>query len=251
MHGSSPEHPTLSRIPRGAWGFLGIWVFLLVTHCDTALLNAQDEPGPEPEQNAAQEVPPAQGSQPEASEAPVQDPPAPPPRRSGPDLLNLTPDPPVITLRTLNNLRFDRLRVVISLSEKRLRLFSGEDEAIDTPVIIGVSESSTPVGEFTITDMSREFFVPDFGSFVTAKDRQVLLSQIHRHYHYLPSGAIFQPQPKQLYMQFARRDEQPIGLRAGRVNGYTGTRGDIVVPRDVAAILFGSIRRGTPVIVEY
>lgn len=166
-----------------------------------------------------------------------------------PEIREFTQEPPVLRLRVLNNLQFDALKMVVDLSDQRAWLYSGDEVAIETPVSTGSPGFATPLGEFEIRFMSSRFYDPDYGQFVHPGTGQVLMDHVNRKYDYAPSGTVFRAQPKALFMQFDA--DRGFGFLAGELPGYPSTQGDVLLPPEIATIIYGSLRKGVPVEVRY
>jgi hypothetical protein len=105
------------------------------------------------------------------------------------------------------------------------------------------------MGEYEIRFMSSRFYDPDYGQFVHPKTGQVLMHHVNRKYDYAPSGTVFRAQPKALFMQFD--ENRGFGFLAGDLPGYPSTQGDILLPPEIATIIYGSLRKGVPVEIRY
>lgn len=175
-----------------------------------------------------------------ASTGPVTSP-APPPDKT---LRPLSQELPIVTLRALEGMNRSSMRIVVSISEQRAWLYSGTQMVIQTPVSTGKRTHATPRGEFRVTRLEAEHSDKNFGNF-TDKDSRVIRAGVDARYDYAPAGSRFQPAPKQHFIEFD--PGSGAGFRAGDPPGYPSTRGDVLVPRRIAALLFSAVEVGTPV----
>jgi hypothetical protein len=137
--------------------------------------------------------------------------------------------------------------VRISVGGHRLRIFSGEELALDCPAATGRPGSATPEGEFTLSEKVVEPKGLDYGHIIGA-DGTILMRGVFGKHDPLPAGASFDAVvPK---CAFRLSAGGPL-LFAGEATGAATTNGAVVIPEKIALLLFDKLEPGTKIAIEH
>lgn len=122
-------------------------------------------------------------------------------------------------------------KLQINLTNQRIKLFSGNQLALESQISTGTNRHRTPTGKFLILEKKVDKKSNLYGKWVK-----------------LPSGyAKFHGAPMPYWMRIIRG----IGIHAGYVPFYAASHGCIRVPADVQPLIFFKTRVGTPVEIIY
>ncbi len=133
-------------------------------------------------------------------------------------------------------------RIVINLSEQRLRYYKGGELVGETPVATGTSSHPTPSGSFRVTEKDLHHRSSWYGDYVYA-DGTVARSDVDVRKDARPPGSRYLG----ANMRYFMRINGPVGMHEGFLPGYPASHGCIRLPTQMAAILFRETPRGTPV----
>lgn len=134
--------------------------------------------------------------------------------------------------------------VKIDLSEQKARITRGGQPAGWTYVATGTRNHPTPSGSFFITEKVKDKRSTSWGQVVDS-DGDVVIRDARNGRSSVPRGGRFVGAP----MPFWMRVNGAIGMHAGHIPnpGSPASHGCIRMPRDMAEILFGVVKIGTPV----
>lgn len=164
-----------------------------------------------------------------------------PPR--SPDEYILGQDPPLVVPRVLERATPDNTRIVVSLSRQRAYLFVDGEVAIDTAVSTGVARAQTPPGEFKVAEKAATRNDSRHGDFVDAGG-QVVRAGASTRIDAAPSGTSFRMVPLRYFIGL---DAEGVSLHAGRLPGFPSTDRAVLLPSDIAPLVFQRVKAGTPV----
>ena len=134
----------------------------------------------------------------------------------------------------------------LSLSEHRLRVFSGDELAIDCPASTGRTGCPTATGEFAIESKAVQPKGLDYGHIV-APDGTVLVRGAFSRRDPLPAGTVFNPiLPK---CAFKSSTGGPV-IFAGEATGASTTDGSVIIPDKIALLLYDKIEAGVKLFIE-
>ncbi|MGI8604644.1 MAG: L,D-transpeptidase family protein [Verrucomicrobiales bacterium] len=133
--------------------------------------------------------------------------------------------------------------IKISLSERRLRVFAGEELALDCPVSTGRPSSATPEGVFTLAAKITAPKGLDYGNII-APDGTILMRGVFAKYDALPAGASFNSIVPKCAFQLS--EGGPL-LFAGEATGAATTNGAVIVPEKIALLLSDRLALGVKV----
>lgn len=168
----------------------------------------------------------------------------PPVMRKAGDLIRKQ-DPPRITPRVLEKTTADTSHVLISISKQRAYLLAGDEIAIDTPVSTGKVAGMTPTGKFTVQEKDPHHHSTIYGNFVDARGR-VVRGGVSLRIDSAPSGTRFVGAP----MEWFCRLDEAVGMHVGILPGYPASHGCVRLPGDIAPLIYGKVKVGTPVEIE-
>jgi lipoprotein-anchoring transpeptidase ErfK/SrfK len=136
--------------------------------------------------------------------------------------------------------------VRIDLSEQKANFTRGGQPAGWTYVATGTRQYPTPTGAFSVREKVQDKTSTSWGQTVNA-DGKVVNSNARNGRSPIPRGGRFVGAP----MPFWMRVHGAIGMHAGPIPnpGSPASHGCIRMPRDMAEILFGVAKIGTPVII--
>jgi lipoprotein-anchoring transpeptidase ErfK/SrfK len=133
-------------------------------------------------------------------------------------------------------------KIVINLSEQRLRYYKGGQLVGMSPIASGTPSHPTPRGSFRITEKDLHHrsscygdYVDDFGN--------VVVGDVDCRKDPKPPGSRYQGASMKYFM----RVNGPVGMHEGYLPGYPASHGCIRLPTQMAAILYRVTPHGTPV----
>jgi len=134
-------------------------------------------------------------------------------------------------------------RVRISLSEQRAYLLTGDEVAIETPVVTGKPSTPTPPGSFTIIEKDLDHRSNLYGDYVDAEGN-VVKANVGVRTHKKPAGTKFLGAPMSYFM---RLTSGGVGMHVGYLPGYAASHGCIRLPQDIGPLIWEKVKLGTPV----
>ena len=163
------------------------------------------------------------------------------PMRKASDLIRKQ-DPPRVTPRVMDKTNPENAHVLISISKQRAYLMAGDEIAIDTPISTGKSAGMTPTGSFTVQEKDPHHRSTVYGDFVDNRGR-VVRAGVSMKIDSAPSGTRFVGAP----MEWFCRLNDAVGMHVGILPGYPASHGCVRLPRDIAPLIYGKVKVGTPV----
>jgi len=133
-------------------------------------------------------------------------------------------------------------RIVIDLSEQRLRYFKGDKLVGVSPISSGREGNSTLNGKFRILDKDLDHRSSLYGSYVDEADF-IVVADVDSRRDPRPPGTKFVGASMRYYMRIVGG----IGMHEGYLPGYPASHGCIRLPTRMAAIFFENTPLGTPV----
>jgi hypothetical protein len=133
-------------------------------------------------------------------------------------------------------------KIVINLSEQRLRFYKGGELVGLSPVSTGRASYSTPSGSFRISEKDIDHRSSCYGDFVDAAGN-VVKGDIDVRRDSRPPGSRYLGASMRYFM----RVTGPVGMHEGYLPGYPASHGCIRLPSEMARILFRETPHGTPV----
>lgn len=133
-------------------------------------------------------------------------------------------------------------RIVINLSEQRVRYFKGGELVGMSPISSGKESTGTVNGRFSIMEKDIHHRSSLFGVYVNSAGDTVV-SDVDTRTDPQPSGTKFIG----ANMRYFMRITGGIGMHEGYLPGYPASHGCIRLPTKMAAIFFNETPLGTPV----
>ncbi len=155
-------------------------------------------------------------------------------------------DPPVVDKEVMDTATPDNTHVIVSLSKQRAYLYAGEKIAIDTPVSTGKRAGMTPTGNFTVMEKDPAHKSNIFGNFVDGKGR-IVRGGISLKIDSAPSGTHYEGAPM---LWFMRLTDGGVGMHVGILPGYPASHGCVRMPAEIAPLIYGKVKVGTPVEID-
>lgn len=133
-------------------------------------------------------------------------------------------------------------RIVIDLSEQRLRYFKGDKLVGVSPISSGREGNSTLNGKFRIIEKDEDHRSSLYGSYVDEADR-IVVGDVDSRVDPRPPGTKFVGASMRHFMRIVGG----IGMHEGYLPGYPASHGCIRLPTRMAAIFYENTPHGTPV----
>ena len=134
-------------------------------------------------------------------------------------------------------------KLQIDLSSQRMKLFSGDQLALESQISTGNEGHPTPTGKFEILEKIVNKKSNRYGKWVNADTGATLVSDGDSYKR--PSGnAEFRGTAMPYWMRVTWRG---VGMHIGYVPLYAASHGCIRVPRGVQPLIYSKTRVGTPV----
>ena len=133
-------------------------------------------------------------------------------------------------------------RIVIDLSEQRLKYFKGRELVGVSPISSGREGNGTLNGKFSVIEKDIDHRSSLFGAYVNEAGETVV-SDVDTRTDPRPPGAKFIG----ANMRYFMRIFGGIGMHEGYLPGYPASHGCIRLPTKMAAIFFRETPHGTPV----
>jgi lipoprotein-anchoring transpeptidase ErfK/SrfK len=138
-------------------------------------------------------------------------------------------------------------KLQINLTNQRVKLFSGDQLALESQISTGTEGHRTPTGTFSILEKKVDKKSNRYGKWVNGGTGETLVSDGDSHKQ--PSGnAEFRGTAMPYWMRVTWRG---VGMHIGYVPLYAASHGCIRVPREVQPLIFSKTRVGTPVEIMY
>lgn len=133
-------------------------------------------------------------------------------------------------------------RMVIDLSQQRLRYFKGDKLVGVSPISSGREGNSTLNGKFRIIEKDLNHRSSLYGSYVDESD-SIVVGDVDVRSDPRPPGTKFVGAGMRYFMRIVGG----IGMHEGYLPGYPASHGCIRLPTRMAAIFFENTPHGTPV----
>ncbi len=134
-------------------------------------------------------------------------------------------------------------KLQIDLSSQRMKLFSGNELALESQISTGNEGHPTPTGKFKILEKKVDKKSNRYGKWVNADSGETLVSDGDSYKR--PAGnAEFRGTAMPYWMRVTWKG---VGMHIGYVPLYAASHGCIRVPRDVQPLIYAKTRVGTPV----
>ena len=154
-----------------------------------------------------------------------------------------SPVPPILTPPVLDQATPRNTLIRIDLASQRLIFFVDGETAIDSPISTGRKNLETPAGNFVIEKKHASRKQSSYGNIVDASGN-VIVAGVYADRDPVPSGLKFEPVTLQHLFDVK---DQKFKIHAGAVGLLPVSDGSILVPADVAKVLFGKVFEGTPI----
>jgi hypothetical protein len=133
-------------------------------------------------------------------------------------------------------------RIVIDLSDQRLRYYKGDTLVGLSPLSSGTPNHRTPTGNFRITEKDLNHRSSAYGDYVNSAGA-VVKGDVDSRRDAKPPGTRFLGASMRYFMRF----NHGIGMHEGYLPGYPASHGCVRLPTQMAAIFYGVTPVGTPV----
>lgn len=138
-------------------------------------------------------------------------------------------------------------KLQINLTNQRVKLYSGDQLALESQISTGTEGHRTPTGKFSILEKKVNKKSNRYGKWVNASSGETLVSDGDSRKR--PSGnAEFRGTAMPYWMRVTWRG---VGMHIGYVPLYAASHGCIRVPREVQPLIYSKTRVGTPVEIMY
>lgn len=134
-------------------------------------------------------------------------------------------------------------KLKIDLSEQRVKLYSGDELALESQISTGTEGHRTPTGKFEILEKKVDKKSNRYGKWVNEDTGATLVSN-GDSYKRPSENAKFRGTAMPYWMRVTWRG---VGMHIGYVPLYAASHGCIRVPREVQPLIFAKTRVGTPV----
>jgi hypothetical protein len=153
-------------------------------------------------------------------------------------------EPPVVNKDLAEQITADNSYVVISLAKQRVWLMFGTELIyIDSPISSGKRAGMTPTGKFTVTQKDKDHRSSVYGDFVDKRGRTVRRG-VSLKVDSAPGGTRYVGAPMKF---FCRLTADGVGMHIGKLPGYPASHGCIRLPEEIAPLIYGKVKLGTPV----
>jgi hypothetical protein len=133
-------------------------------------------------------------------------------------------------------------KIVIDLSEQRLRYYKGGELVGVSPISSGTPSHPTPTGSFRITEKDIAHRSSCYGEYVDGNGN-VVNGDVDCRVDKKPPGCHYVGASMRYFM----RVKGGVGMHEGYLPGFPASHGCIRLPTQMAAIFYGSTPTGTPV----
>ncbi len=138
-------------------------------------------------------------------------------------------------------------KLQVNLTQQRVKLFSGDQLALESQISTGNEGHPTPTGKFSILEKKVDKKSNRYGKWVNADSGATLVSD-GDSYKRPSENAEFRGTAMPYWMRVTWRG---VGMHIGYVPLYAASHGCIRVPREVQPLIFSKTRVGTPVEIMY
>lgn len=135
-----------------------------------------------------------------------------------------------------------RPRIVINLSEQRLKYFKGGELVGVSPISSGKESTGTMNGKFSVIEKDIDHRSSLFGAYVDDSG-EIVVGDVDTRKDARPPGTKFIGANMRYFMRIVGG----IGMHEGYLPGYPASHGCIRLPTKMAAIFFRETPHGTPV----
>ena len=139
-------------------------------------------------------------------------------------------------------------KLEINLTEQRVKLYSGDQLALESQISTGTEGHRTPTGKFSILEKKVEKKSNRYGKWVKGETGETLISDGDSRKPPSQGGAEFRGTAMPYWMRVTWGG---IGMHIGYVPLYAASHGCIRVPRQAQPLIFSKTRVGTPVEIIY
>lgn len=139
-------------------------------------------------------------------------------------------------------------KLQIDLSDQRVKLFNGDQLALESQISTGTEGHRTPTGKFSILEKKVDKKSNRYGKWVKGDTGETLVSDGDSRRPPSGGGAQFRGTAMPYWM---RVTWSGIGMHIGYVPLYAASHGCIRVPRQVQPLIFSKVKVGTPVEIIY
>ena len=150
------------------------------------------------------------------------------------------PKSPVVVPPVLDKATTSNVSIRVNLQTQRLHLLVAGELAIDSPVSTGRRNLETPVGKFHIVRKDADPKPDSYGKFVDAKGK-VIVAGVYLWRDPVPRGLRYEPVARRHQFRFK---DQEFSLHAGRVSSLPISDGAVIVPPEIARLLFAKVPVG-------
>jgi len=149
--------------------------------------------------------------------------------------------------KVLETMTSGNSKLQINLTNQRVKLFSGDQLALESQISTGTEGHRTPTGTYSILEKKVNKKSNRYGKWVNASSGETLVSNGDSHKK--PSGnAEFRGTAMPYWMRVTWRG---VGMHIGYVPLYAASHGCIRVPREVQPLIFSKTQVGTPIEIMY
>ncbi|NOY00301.1 MAG: L,D-transpeptidase family protein [Verrucomicrobia bacterium] len=149
--------------------------------------------------------------------------------------------------KVLESMNPSSSKLEINLTNQRVKLYSGNELALESQISTGTEGHRTPTGKFSILEKKVDKKSNRYGKWVNRGTGETLVSDGDSYKK--PSGnAVFRGTAMPYWMRVTWRG---IGMHIGYVPLYAASHGCIRVPREVQPLIFAKTQVGTPVEIIY
>lgn len=135
----------------------------------------------------------------------------------------------------------------ISLDEQLAYFYKGQQLAGISPISTGKSGYETPIGNFAISQKSKNHKSSLYGVIVNTSTNELVNDDADSRIDKPGRGEKYIGAPMPNFMRF----NGPVGMHTGQTPGYPASHGCVRLPDHMANKFFSNTRVGTKVIVNY
>lgn len=154
-----------------------------------------------------------------------------------------SPKPPALVPPVLGKAATKNLAIKVNLKTQRLQLLVDGVMAIDSPVSTGRRDLETPAGQFQIGKKEASPKPDTYGNLIDANGK-IVIAGVFKTLDPVPRGLRFQPIARDHLMAIK---DQKFSLHGGKTCALPVSDGAIIVPPEVAKLLFSKVSTGCPI----
>lgn len=139
-------------------------------------------------------------------------------------------------------------KLQIDLSDQRVKLFNGDQLALESQISTGTEGHRTPTGKFSILEKKVDKTSNRYGKWVNGESGETLVSDGDSRRPPSGGGAQFRGTAMPYWMRVTWGG---IGMHIGYVPLYAASHGCIRVPSQAQPLIFSKVQVGTPVEIIY